>query len=617
MSILQETFTESLNAGASPITYEGEEGREQQIAQALWDKLPPQARMQFGSFAQFFSSGAWKKVLAALQQQMQGGQEEIQETETVEAAPQQGLGSMMRGPRTMAHGGIMNAAPRQGYFLGSVGRAIGKAVGKVGDVAKQVVKSPVGRAALLGAGIYGLGGGFGPGSFGWGNIGPSIGRGLGALKGSLFGAQVPPSMGMTTPGILGKLGLTKGGGSMIPTALGWISGASLLGYFTQKGATEEEAEELAKDVYRGKGLGMDQIRADIAKYKSGEFDYPAMTQRGYDFLTPRPYLAAQGGRVELKDGTEKIPSSKKQRQEDYSLGMYEAGDIQKETPDRDIIKDFPGATQDMLASYLSKRKRGIPMDQVQTDLIQTYGLSNYSRFMKILKEEGLGDYKYKLGGTDLGPREMIEETTQYPEMAIGGRVGLKKGTKGKGPHGKTDKEVLEELYPTLFSDTTTSIEGSPKKKKYTKGRAQGGRIGYAEGTEESQEYIMDAEESMAIFKVYPKELSERQQNYLYGYKKYSKEGIFRYFGTVVEEPNYMKFIPRETSIWFGDSGGGIFAEFNDNKYLVGVISHFIIIETYGDRELVSECSAVIIAKYIDWINESVSDNDDDNNNEET
>ncbi len=371
------------------------------------------------------------------------------------------------------NGGIMNAVPRQGYFLGSVGRAIGKAVGKVGDVAKQVVKSPVGRAALLGAGIYGLGGGFGPGSFGWGNIGPSIGRGLGALKGSLFGAQVPPSMGMTTPGILGKLGLTKGGGSMIPTALGWISGASLLGYFTQKGATEEEAEELAKDVYRGKGLGMDQIRADIAKYKSGEFDYPAMTQRGYDFLTPRPYLAAQGGRVELKDGTEKIPSSKKQRQEDYSLGMYEAGDIQKETPDRDIIKDFPGATQDMLASYLSKRKRGIPMDQVQTDLIQTYGLSNYSRFMKILKEEGLGDYKYKLGGTDLGPREMIEETTQYPEMAIGGRVGYAEGKKvipimpkgvfykGKAKDYPGIKELIRRQY----------------KKKGVRKKADGGRIG--------------------------------------------------------------------------------------------------------------------------------------------
>jgi hypothetical protein len=93
--------------------------------------------------------------------------------------------------------------------------------------------------------------------------------------------------------------------------------------------------------------------------------------------------------------------------------------------------------------------------------------------------------------------------------------------------------------------------------------------------------------------------------YSYGYKKYSKEGVFRYFGTVVEEPNYLKFIPREASIWFGDSGGGIFAEFQGNKYLVGVISNFMIIKTYGDRELVSECSAVIIAKYIDWIEKEI------------
>ena len=107
-------------------------------------------------------------------------------------------------------GGIMNAVPRQGYFLGSIGRAIGKAVGKVGDVAKQVVKSPVGKAALLGAGIYGLGGGFG-GQFGLGNIGPSIGRGLGALKSGLFGAASIPGVpdfvtGKGTMGILGKLG---------------------------------------------------------------------------------------------------------------------------------------------------------------------------------------------------------------------------------------------------------------------------------------------------------------------------------------------------------------------------------------------------------------------------
>ena len=190
------------------------------------------------------------------------------------------------------NGGIMNAVPRQGYFLGRIGKAIGKVVGKVGDVAKQVVKSPVGKAALLGLGAYGLGGGFGlkPGGFsfgnlGFGNIGSSIGRGLGSLRSGLFGtANIAGNIHRAgipgTQGILGKLGLPGRGGKMMPTALGMISGTSLLTYFMQKGATEEEAEKLAQDVYRGKGLGLDQIRADIAKYKSGEFDYSAMTKRG-------------------------------------------------------------------------------------------------------------------------------------------------------------------------------------------------------------------------------------------------------------------------------------------------------------------------------------------------
>ena len=125
----------------------------------------------------------------------------------------------------------MNAVPRQGYFLGSIGRAIGKAVGKVGDVAKQGVNSPVGKAALLGLGAYGLGGGFGPGGFGFGNIGARIGgsgigqffKGMGpklfGTAGSWAGAGIGPAgqfgggvFTRATQGILGKLGLTQGGG---------------------------------------------------------------------------------------------------------------------------------------------------------------------------------------------------------------------------------------------------------------------------------------------------------------------------------------------------------------------------------------------------------------------
>ena len=50
-------------------------------------------------------------------------------------------------------GGIANLK-RQGYFLGGITDILGKA----GDVVKQVVKSDAGRAALLGATMYGLGG---------------------------------------------------------------------------------------------------------------------------------------------------------------------------------------------------------------------------------------------------------------------------------------------------------------------------------------------------------------------------------------------------------------------------------------------------------------------------
>ena len=52
------------------------------------------------------------------------------------------------------NGGIMSAVPRQGYFLGGIGKAIGSAVGKVGDVVGEITKSPIGKAALLGLGAY-------------------------------------------------------------------------------------------------------------------------------------------------------------------------------------------------------------------------------------------------------------------------------------------------------------------------------------------------------------------------------------------------------------------------------------------------------------------------------
>ena len=152
MALLEEQLTEKLQAGAPDITYEGNEGQEQQVAQALWDKLPPQVRMQFGDFSQFFNTGAWKKVLQMIQERQ--GSEEIQETETVESAPQAGLGALMPAPRPMAFGGIAGLDGRRAYGWGSKLKSLGKKL--VGGV-KKVAKSPIGKAALMYAGTAGLG----------------------------------------------------------------------------------------------------------------------------------------------------------------------------------------------------------------------------------------------------------------------------------------------------------------------------------------------------------------------------------------------------------------------------------------------------------------------------
>ena len=98
------------------------------------------------------------------------------------------------------------------------------------------------------------------------------------------------------------------------------------------------------------------------------------------------------------------------------------------------------------------------------------GTMSYQQFKMTVLKQAQGQ----------GPMAQGQPQMAQPQMAAkGGRIGYEDGS--RGPHGKTVMEILEELYPTLFSDTTTSIEGSPKKKKYTKGKAQGGRIGAQEG----------------------------------------------------------------------------------------------------------------------------------------
>ena len=184
--------------------------------------------------------------------------------------------------------------PRQQYGLGSL---VKKAVRGV----KKIVKSPLGKAALLGGlGMYGMG------------AGPFSGmKGAGFLKG-LWGAKTaagPWTMRGVTPGSSGLWGaLKKGAGS----AWGWakknpgqagflgLAGAATALPFLMKGDEEEDVVEEA----------WDQVPSSIANIRNQARDYyrnPGSStlsfMPGKQFVNQNFY-AADGGRAGLMNGGE-------------------------------------------------------------------------------------------------------------------------------------------------------------------------------------------------------------------------------------------------------------------------------------------------------------------------
>ena len=163
--------------------------------------------------------------------------------------------------RLMADGGMTNDAPvyeggimdlesgRQQYFLG-------KLVKKVTRGVKKIVKSPIGKAALTAA-LFKFGGGFG--------------KGPGSAFVKLFGANntMPGFENVSTAkmgGILEKLGLTKGFGSYMPTALGGIAASTIGSYFMTPEEKDDEEELYA-------GADIDDPKKIMANAAAGKFDY--------------------------------------------------------------------------------------------------------------------------------------------------------------------------------------------------------------------------------------------------------------------------------------------------------------------------------------------------------
>ena len=78
------------------------------------------------------------------------------------------------------------------------------------------------------------------------------------------------------------------------------------------------------------------------------------------------------------------------------------------------------------------------------------------------------------------------------------------------------------------------------------------------------------------------------------------EETFFYYGTVLEDPSHMKFLPLESTVWFGDSGGAVF---EDGGKLAGIISSFVIHKGH-----LLENSATHVILYKEWIDNTIKEN---------
>tara|TARA_R100000808_G_scaffold23750_1_gene53142 strand:+ start:86 stop:1006 length:921 start_codon:yes stop_codon:yes gene_type:complete len=181
--------------------------------------------------------------------------------------------------------------PRQLYGLGSLVKKITKPI-------KKIIKSPIGKAALLGAAAFGIpgtgiGGLFGRAGFGGAATGLLGKQGIGA---TLFGVgALPPSQGLgVDKGLFGKFFGKMGTG----TKLGIAGG--LLTYLGSQGMSEEEIEETKRDP--------DKLRVYLKDYFS-KLNPNASDEEVEQFVETNVSEYATGGRVGFKDGKNMMMAS--------------------------------------------------------------------------------------------------------------------------------------------------------------------------------------------------------------------------------------------------------------------------------------------------------------------
>jgi hypothetical protein len=343
-------------------------------------------------------------------------------------------------------GGIMNIQPRQQYGLGSF---VKKAVKGVTGGIKKIAGSKLGKAALIGAGMYGLGGGFGAG-FQFGNI-----PGFTAAKNFMVGTGLP--IGPRGPASGGIFGAAK---NFLKSPIG------LYGAIT------------AASALAAAGVPEDQVPNDPGALQS-------YLKSGYLKLNPNLDYSNEEDRVIVDNFV----------QENSVEGMAEGGRIGYGGGSGDMILPMrkPGI-EEMMSSNPGAAESGNPISRNEpiADLIDKYNL--YKKVGPGVADETktylIEDFQESLKDAKITAEEFMmrlqeqNEMDEPVDMAYGGRMGYAGGTdfenylKGREQFEREQSE--EQLYREYIEDI--------RRQKIAEQRnmaAYGGRMGYAFGTPEN------------------------------------------------------------------------------------------------------------------------------------
>jgi hypothetical protein len=406
--------------------------------------------------------------------------------------------------------------PRQMYGLGSF---VKKAVKGVTGAVKKAAKSDLGKAALLAAGTYGLGGGtfFGKslpflkntGGFAFGNILPNLGgiMGLKSGKDALLGNTL-------------KVGLA---GTLLGGALSGMPGQDVA-EMTDQGRSQQDIESIKirlTKAYRELGYSEDQIpalvEADLSEYSTrgfadggrigfqqgGNFDFNKFLQD-----RTREAMQVQGigqairpvveSNVRAQAARDLSQAAKGGGIESFLRGQLGSG----------IIPGMSAMQSPMTGT--SKFGRQQVIDALTKSYMTQYSAPTDSAYdqMRFAAPGQSGSFvemqggQYAPYGSGSGQYGIVIDGKQYATeqdaiddvglerynmfYADGGRIGYEKGTPEMG---MMDPEKVKQAQTMIkmgsdvstISSITGLTEAQVNQIKQTQGKANGGRIGYAYG----------------------------------------------------------------------------------------------------------------------------------------